>query len=179
MKLVLGGSIWGWGRLGFYVVFNWLTRITGWPLSEARWWIRRITESNAIGHHLCFSFSEGTSSFSRGIHFLSSLFKDDSLSAKTEFLINPLTKHQDRKCSYLFFSFSLLIKILLIFTIPEIPVWRATKQRKPSPYLATSRLQQLSIFHSFGNFWENTDFACDRNRELLISQHNWKTRKRK
>lgn len=59
--------------------------------------------------------------------------------------------------------------------------WRilelATKQEQPASYLTTSLLQQLGIFHSLANFWENTDFARDGNRELLISQHNWKTDK--
>lgn len=38
------------------------------------------------------------------------------------------------------------------------------------PYLASSLLQHLCILHCLVNFWENADFTCDGNRELLISQ---------
>lgn len=46
------------------------------------------------------------------------------------------------------------------------------------PYLAASFLQHLCILHCLVNFWENTDFACDGNRELLVSQQNWERLKR-
>lgn len=47
------------------------------------------------------------------------------------------------------------------------------EQAELPPYLAASLLQHLCVLHRLVNVWENTDFACDGNRELLVSQPNW------
>lgn len=41
-----------------------------------------------------------------------------------------------------------------------------------SQYLATRRFQHPGIFHRFFDLWENSDFARDRHRELLVGKFN-------
>lgn len=43
---------------------------------------------------------------------------------------------------------------------------------EPWPHLTASLLQHLGVPHCLVNFWEDTNFARDRNRESLMSQQN-------
>lgn len=42
-----------------------------------------------------------------------------------------------------------------------------------APHLAASLLQHLGVLHSLVNLREDTDFACDGDREFLVCQQNW------